>query len=158
VPELIEGSGCFIRHARGACAGLDPVAGIQFTRYLIFWIPAFAGMTVCISENSPTAQLISRPSSLCRVSTFVKTSARQAAAAGPSSLCRATPRQAPRARPPRLSPPQADDGGQGTHADLPSLKLRQGWQSQEELFLTLTINLDFLFHPLLKMPGTGEYM
>jgi hypothetical protein len=30
-------------------------AGIQFTRYRIFWIPAFAGMTVCISENSPTA-------------------------------------------------------------------------------------------------------
>jgi hypothetical protein len=30
-------------------------AGIQFTRYRIFWIPAFAGMTVCIAENSPSA-------------------------------------------------------------------------------------------------------
>jgi hypothetical protein len=33
-------------------------AGIQFTRYPIFWIPAFAGMTACIVENSPPAQLI----------------------------------------------------------------------------------------------------
>jgi hypothetical protein len=36
-------------------------AGIQFTRYPIFWIPAFAGMTVCIAENSPTAQVIYNP-------------------------------------------------------------------------------------------------
>jgi hypothetical protein len=35
-------------------------AGIQFPRYRIFWIPAFAGMTVCIAENSPTAQLFVR--------------------------------------------------------------------------------------------------
>jgi hypothetical protein len=27
--KLNDGSGCFIRHARGVCAGLDPVAGIQ---------------------------------------------------------------------------------------------------------------------------------
>jgi hypothetical protein len=33
-------------------------AGIQSTRHQILWIPAFAGMTVCIAENSSTAQLI----------------------------------------------------------------------------------------------------
>jgi predicted ATPase len=32
-------------------------AGIQFPRYRIFWIPAFAGMTVCISDNSPVKQI-----------------------------------------------------------------------------------------------------
>ena len=32
-------------------------AGIQFTRYRILWIPAFAEMTVCSAENSPTAQI-----------------------------------------------------------------------------------------------------
>jgi len=30
-------------HSRGACAGLDPVAGIQNT--LKIWTPAFAGVT-----------------------------------------------------------------------------------------------------------------
>ena len=55
---IIEGSGRFIRHTRGACAGLYPVAGIQITRYRIFWIPAFAGMTASIPENSPTAHII----------------------------------------------------------------------------------------------------
>ena len=34
-------------------------AGIQVALYQIFWIPAFAGMTDGIAENSPTAQLIS---------------------------------------------------------------------------------------------------
>ena len=33
-------------------------AGIQSTRYKIFWIPAFEGMTVCIAENSLAAQFI----------------------------------------------------------------------------------------------------
>ena len=32
-------------------------AGIQSTQNRIFWIPAFAGMTVYIAINSPTAQL-----------------------------------------------------------------------------------------------------
>ena len=32
-------------------------AGIQFTQYGIFWIPAFAGMTDCFGRNSPCAQL-----------------------------------------------------------------------------------------------------
>jgi hypothetical protein len=36
-------------------------AGIQVTRHQIFWIPAFAGMTDRIAENSPTAQLFKEP-------------------------------------------------------------------------------------------------
>jgi hypothetical protein len=32
-------------------------AGIQFARSRNFWIPAFAGMTVCIAENSSAAHL-----------------------------------------------------------------------------------------------------
>jgi hypothetical protein len=33
-------------------------AGIQVGQLKIFWIPAFAGMTVFIAENSPKLQLI----------------------------------------------------------------------------------------------------
>ena len=33
-------------------------AGIQDILYQIFWIPAFAGMTDCIADNSPTAHLV----------------------------------------------------------------------------------------------------
>jgi hypothetical protein len=42
---------------RGVLFVMPAKVGIQFTRYRLFWIPAFAGMTVCIAENSPTAQL-----------------------------------------------------------------------------------------------------
>ena len=43
---------------RGVLFVMPAKAGIQYTRYLIFWIPAFAGMTVCIAENSRTAQQV----------------------------------------------------------------------------------------------------
>jgi four helix bundle protein len=42
---------------RGVLFVMPAKAGIQFAVHRIFWIPAFAGMTVCSSENSPTAQL-----------------------------------------------------------------------------------------------------
>jgi fructose-1,6-bisphosphatase len=42
---------------RGVLFVMPVKADIQFTRYRIFWIPAFAGMTVCIAENFPTAQI-----------------------------------------------------------------------------------------------------
>jgi len=32
-------------------------AGIQVGRFKVAWIPAFAGMTIFIAENSPTPQL-----------------------------------------------------------------------------------------------------
>jgi hypothetical protein len=32
-------------------------AGIQVDRLKLFWIPAFAGMTVCFAEYFPTPQL-----------------------------------------------------------------------------------------------------
>jgi hypothetical protein len=42
---------------RGVLFVMPAEAGIHSTRYVIFWIPAFAGMTVCFAENSPTAQI-----------------------------------------------------------------------------------------------------
>ena len=42
---------------RGVLFVMPAKAGIQVTLYQIFWIPAFAGMTDWIAENSPHAQL-----------------------------------------------------------------------------------------------------
>ena len=42
---LFELSGSFSRHSCEACAGLDPVAGIQKSPGRSAWMPAFAGMT-----------------------------------------------------------------------------------------------------------------
>jgi hypothetical protein len=33
-------------------------AGIQVSRFKIAWIPAFAGMTIFVAENSPIPQMI----------------------------------------------------------------------------------------------------
>jgi four helix bundle protein len=55
--ELFENLHDRIEIGRGVLFVMPAKAGIQFAVHRIFWIPAFAGMTVCSSENSPTAQL-----------------------------------------------------------------------------------------------------
>jgi hypothetical protein len=40
-------------------------AGIQSTQHRIFWVPAFAGMTVSPTVYSPTAQLCNYANSDC---------------------------------------------------------------------------------------------
>jgi len=53
IAKMVEGSGCFSRHARAEPAPVQTGAGIQSTRFQIFWIPAFAGMTTDIAVNVP---------------------------------------------------------------------------------------------------------
>ena len=43
---------------RGAFLVMLAKVGIQVDRIILFWIPAFAGMTVYFADNAPTPQLI----------------------------------------------------------------------------------------------------
>ena len=53
-----EASDNYIIRGRGVSFVMPEKAGIQVKRYQILWIPAFAGMTDWIAENSPTAHVI----------------------------------------------------------------------------------------------------
>jgi hypothetical protein len=43
--------------SRGVSPVMPAQAGIQVDRRIVFWIPAFAGMTIFCLENSPTPEL-----------------------------------------------------------------------------------------------------